>query len=68
MPLNPGANTMTLTGVNSAGQDTKSTVVIYNQALPKPTIQVTSPVQNPWTSPVNKVNIAAYFNNVIFEF
>ena len=64
VPLNPGANTMTLTGVNSAGQDTKSTVVIYNQALPKPTIQVTSPVQNPWTSPVNKVNIAAVIKHV----
>jgi hypothetical protein len=64
VPLNPGANTMTLTGVNSAGQDTKSTVVIYNQALPKPTIQVTSPVQNPWTSPVNKVNVVATIKHI----
>ena len=64
LTLNPGSNVITVTGRNSAGQDTKSTTVIYQAPVPGPTVDIKSPASNPWTSPVNKVNITAIAKNV----
>ena len=62
--LNPGNNAITISAVNSAGQDTKSTIIVFNQPILAPTIRITAPGQNPWTSPVDKVNVTAICQNV----
>jgi homogentisate 1,2-dioxygenase len=64
--LNPGNNTFTVTGTNSGGTDTKSTVVIYNQpvTIPAPVVTITSPSTNPYTSTTANVNIQATITNV----
>ena len=46
------------------GQDTKSTTVIYKAPIPGPTVDIKSPASNPWTSPVDKVNITAIAKHV----
>jgi len=62
--LNPGNNTISITGRNSAGQDTKTTVIIYNQPQPKPIVTITSPGKNPYTAKTNKVTINANIKHV----
>ncbi|MCP4439111.1 MAG: hypothetical protein GY810_09230, partial [Aureispira sp.] len=62
--LNPGSNTFTITGRNTEGSDTKSTVVIYKQPEPAPVVTITNPRANPYTSQNNTVNITATILNV----
>ncbi|WP_052599667.1 hypothetical protein [Aureispira sp. CCB-QB1] len=72
LPLNVGNNTFVITGRNSAGQDSKSTIVIYQLPQKKPTVVITSPNKNPFSTVTNKVNITATIldvasrNNVTF--
>ncbi len=68
LPLNlvPGNNTVTITGRNNAGQDTKSTLIIYNEIvqIPPPEVVITYPSTNPYATQVNTVNINATITNV----
>ena len=64
LTLNPGSNVITVTGRNSAGQDSKSTTVIYKAPVPRPVVDIKSPSSSPWASPVDKVNITAITKNV----
>ena len=57
LTLNPGSNVITVTGRNSAGQDSKSTTVIYQVPVARPLVDIKSPASSPWSSPVDKVNI-----------
>ncbi|BDS09704.1 beta strand repeat-containing protein [Aureispira anguillae] len=62
--LKKGQNTLTVTGKNTAGQDAKSTAVIFNRPKPAPTVTITSPNQNPFNTQISKVNIKATLTNV----
>jgi hypothetical protein len=64
IPLNVGNNTFVITGTNSAGRDTKTTLVIYKLPQKKPTVVITSPNQNPFSTLTNKVNVTATILNV----
>lgn len=47
-----GANIFEVTGTNSAGQDSKSTTIVYKQSEPllKPVVTITNPFANPYTT------------------
>ncbi|CAA6829720.1 MAG: Unknown protein [uncultured Aureispira sp.] len=64
MPLIVGTNTISITGRNSAGQDSKSTVVVYQLPQKKPTVVITAPNKNPFNTSTSKVNIKATILNV----
>lgn len=53
--LNPGSNTVQITGTNPAGTDSKSTVIVFNRAEPVKTPPVVF-FTDPGTSPVNVGN------------
>ncbi len=63
--LNSGNNTFTITGTNSTGRDTKSTVVIYQApAAPAPIVNITNPRQNPLNTQTNSIKIEATIQHV----
>ena len=64
VPLNVGNNTFVITGVNSAGRDSKTTVIVYKLPQKKPTVVITAPNQNPFNTQTNKINIKATILNV----
>jgi hypothetical protein len=62
-----GANTVTITGTNSAGSDTKSTTIIYSMPAPTvlpPVVTITSPATNPFTTIANTSTVNATVTNV----
>ena len=61
--LNQGANTFTITGTNSAGTDTKSTVINYNPPKP-PTIDQISANVVPQTNGGCSINVSTTLFNV----
>ncbi len=61
-----GANVVEITAVNTAGQDQKSTTIIYrlnNPAVP-PVVTITNPLTNPSTVNVNNAAVQATVLNV----
>jgi hypothetical protein len=65
--LNNGRNTIVITGTNPDGTASDQTVVIYNAPVvvpTPPTVQITSPSGNPFSSPSDQINIAATITNV----
>lgn len=66
LSLQRGANRITITGRNSAGQDSKTQVINYEpiQQAPPPVVTITSPAQNPFNTNNNQVNLAATILNV----
>lgn len=61
-----GANIFEITAVNTAGQDSESTTIVYREPEPliKPTVTITTPVQNPYTSAQSSTGIEATVLNV----
>ncbi|MDQ3048508.1 MAG: hypothetical protein M3R27_13250, partial [Bacteroidota bacterium] len=61
-----GANSVTVSGINAAGNDSKTTVINYNQpqAIPPPVVTIISPAANPFTTMVSPVMITANVQNV----
>jgi hypothetical protein len=61
-----GSNTVTITGTNTAGTDTESTIIIYQpvQAVLPPTVVITTPAADPFTTSVSQINISAQVTNV----
>jgi hypothetical protein len=64
--LNNGSNTVTITATNNMGSDTKSTTLVYNNTsiVQKPSVTITSPTVNPYTSTTNGAFISATVLNV----
>lgn len=65
--LQPGQNIFEITGVNSAGQDYESTIIIYKKDVPKiepPIVTITNPPYSPYTTPNSAFNFAATVLNV----
>lgn len=61
-----GANIVTITGTNSAGTDSKSTTIIYNQpiAVPAPVVTITTPAVSPFNTAIATAAINATVLNV----
>lgn len=61
-----GANIFEITAVNTAGQDSKSTTIIYREQEPmvKPVVTITTPVLNPYTTSTSSAGIEATVLNV----
>jgi len=64
LALNVGNNTFVITGRNSAGRDSKTTVIIYKLPQKKPTVVITAPNKNPFSTLVDKVTVTATILNV----
>ncbi|MCH2023027.1 MAG: hypothetical protein MK207_11165 [Saprospiraceae bacterium] len=64
--LDDGANTIVITGMNTAGQDSKSTIIIYKEVVLEqpPVVTITTPIQNPYTTQSSSINISASILNV----
>jgi uncharacterized membrane protein YgcG len=62
--LNPGSNTITIFASNAQGRDSKSTTIIYQQPVPRPTVTITSPSTNPFNTQNNTIRITATITNV----
>ena len=61
--MNAGNNTITITGTNSAGSDTKSTVIVRN-VRPAPTVTITNPSANPHNASTPTQTVVATITNV----
>lgn len=67
LALNPGTNTVQITGTNTAGTDTKTTAIIYNRAEPvkvPPVVYFTDPGSSPVTTGNNTYTIRGKVQNV----
>jgi len=64
--LQLGANVFELKGVNAAGQDVASTTIIYRKIEEKlpPSVTITNPLENPYTTSIASQNIEATILNV----
>lgn len=62
--LNLGSNTFVVTGRNNAGQDSKTTVVVYRQAIQPPTVNITIPNRNPSSTTNASLNLSAVITNI----
>lgn len=65
--LNNGNNTISITGTNSAGTDTKSCQLIYSVSaptVPAPLVNITNPSANPFTATVPTLNLTASVTNI----
>ena len=65
--LHPGQNIFEITGVNSAGQDYESTIIIYEQEIPviqPPIVTITNPPYSPYTTNSNVFNFGSTVLNV----
>jgi hypothetical protein len=67
--LSNGANIVEIYATNSAGQDSKSTTIIYKKSEPllKPVVMITSPIMNTSTTGVANKDIEANVLNVETE-
>jgi len=61
--LTIGANTVKVTGTNNGGTDSK-TITITRQAPPAPSVTITNPTANPYTSATANISVTATVNNV----
>lgn len=61
-----GANTLVVTGTNTAGTDSKTATIIYNApvVIPAPIVTITNPAVSPANSPANTYNVTATVLNV----
>jgi len=65
--LHPGQNIFEITGVNSAGQDYESTIIIYEKEVPQiqpPIVTITNPPYSPYTTNTDVFNFAGTVLNV----
>ncbi len=64
--LRSGANSITISGRNSVGQDTKTTVIVYNKPVttPRPIVNITTPNRNPYNTTNTAAEIRASIQNV----
>ncbi len=63
--LNNGNNTIEITATNNAGSDSDDVVIIYEaETIEKPTVKITKPGTNPYTSPDQDASIIATVTNV----
>ena len=65
--LQDGQNIFEITGVNSAGQDYESTIIIYKRPIPlpqPPIVTITNPSYSPYTTNNNTFNLASTVLNV----
>ena len=64
--LQLGANVFELKGVNAVGQDVESTTIIYRKIEEKlpPSVTITNPLENPYTTTIASQNIEATILNV----
>ena len=65
--LQPGQNIFEITGVNDAGQDYESTIIIYKRDEPKPEppiVTITNPPYSPYTTANGIFNLASTVLNV----
>lgn len=64
--LTAGANIIEITALNTAGQDTKTTTIIYKLTEPllKPVVEITQPGFNPYTTSSSTMQIEASVLNV----
>ncbi len=55
-----------MTGNNSVGTDTETTILVFEpvQVLPPPTVNITAPANNPFNSTASHVNVLAAVTNV----
>jgi hypothetical protein len=61
--LTVGLNTIIITGTNDGGTDSK-TISITRQTQPAPTVTITSPTANPYTSPTANITVTGIVANV----
>lgn len=65
--LHPGQNIFEITGVNTAGQDYESTIIIYEKEVPQiqpPIVTITNPPYSPYTTNTDVFNFAGTVLNV----
>ncbi len=65
--LHPGQNIFEITGVNGAGQDYESTIIIYEKEVPQiqpPIVTITNPPNSPHTTSSSTFNFASTVLNV----
>jgi hypothetical protein len=65
--LHPGQNIFEVTGVNDAGQDYESTIIIYEKEIPviqPPIVTITSPSYSPYSTTTNVFNFSSTVLNV----
>ena len=64
--LIPGNNIFSVTGINSAGSDSKSVTIIFanHQSEQKPIVTITSPEQNPYNTSKSSQTVYATVQNV----
>jgi hypothetical protein len=63
--LQLGYNTITITGTNSAGSDTKSEIINHKPAGKPPKVVISNPSTSPFTSLQNNVIVSGYVYNVL---
>jgi hypothetical protein len=63
--LQLGYNTITITGTNSAGSDTKSVIINHKQEGRPPKVYISNPSSSPFTSLQNNVIVSGYVYNVV---
>lgn len=62
-----GANTVTISAINSGGADSKSSTIIYSAPAPSvqaPVVTITNPTANPLTTTTNMVTVNATVLNI----
>jgi len=68
LSLIPGANTVQVSASNGAGNDSKTTTLIYKQepvqSMPAPVVTITSPSANPFNTAMNAASIKADIQNI----
>ncbi|HEX8514790.1 MAG TPA: hypothetical protein VF868_01235 [Bacteroidia bacterium] len=66
--LIPGANTVIVSAMNTAGNDSKAVTIIFNSSQPPavkaPVVTITNPVGNPYTSATSPVTVTAGILNI----
>jgi hypothetical protein len=63
--LQLGYNTITITGTNSAGSDTKSEIINHKPAGKPPKVVISNPSTSPFTSLQTNVIVSGYVYNVL---
>jgi len=65
MNLQMGYNTVTITGTNSAGSDSKSAIINHKPMGRPPRVTLTNPASSPFTTLQNNVIVSGYVYNVV---
>ncbi len=63
--LQLGYNTITITGTNGGGSDSKSAIINHKPTVKPPKVSITNPSSSPFTTLQNNVIISGYVYNVI---